>query len=415
MFKRVKGTVDFYPEELAIRNRIFDLLREIAIRYNFKEIESPAIEELNLLTKKEGEEIKKQIFVLKAKGNEKLGLRFDLTVPATRMFITKQRIIQKPVKWFYISRMWRYEQPQRARLREFYQLSAEIFGSDKPEADAEVISLAIDCLLNTGLTKDDFAVKINNRKLLEGVLKPIIKDKMNEIIPIIDKKNKVSENEFMSELKKIALDKATIKRLNTLLGLDITQLDKLNVNELAKQGLSEIKMILRLLGNKKEFVKLDLSIVRGLAYYTGTVFEVFDREEKYRALAGGGRYDNLVKLLGGEDCPATGFAIGYSPLLLLLEEKGLLPKIDLTPDYYIATVGNTYEKAIEIANVLRKRYRVEINLTNRNLTNQLRYADNLKARKVIIVGEKELIDNVVTVKDMKNGKEKKVNLNSLLK
>src|SRR3989344_428679 len=195
-FQKPKGTQDFYPEDKALQNKIFNILRSVAQKYNFQEIESPAFENIEVLTKKEGEEITSQIFTLEKRGEEKFGLRFDLTVPAARMFIAKQKEIPKPVKWFYLSRMWRYEQPQTGRLREFYQLSAEIFGSDRPEADAEAISLLIDCFLALGLTANDFLVKINNRKLLQGIVAELVpQENITKVITLIDKKEKLSEQD----------------------------------------------------------------------------------------------------------------------------------------------------------------------------------------------------------------------------
>ena len=182
-FQKPKGTTDYYPEEKSVQQRIFELFRETARRYNFKEIESPVFESLELLTKKEGDEIKEQIFVLTKRSKESLGLRFDLTVPAVRMFIEKQKVLPKPVKWFYVSRMWRYEQPQAGRDREFYQFSAEIFGSNKPEADAEIINLAIDSLLSLGLDEKDFIVKINNRKFIQSLLLNVVeKQKLGDVL-----------------------------------------------------------------------------------------------------------------------------------------------------------------------------------------------------------------------------------------
>jgi len=178
-YQNVKGTVDFYPEDKYIKEAVFTKLRDTAVRFNFNEIETPSFETLELLTAKSGEEIKTQIFTLEKRSTEQLGLRFDLTIPTTRLFIQKQKELPKPVKWFYIDRMWRYEKPQKGRLREFYQYGVEMYGSDKPEADAEVIALAIESLKNLGLTQKDIIVKINNRKLLEGLLLEIIpKEKM---------------------------------------------------------------------------------------------------------------------------------------------------------------------------------------------------------------------------------------------
>ena len=206
-FKGPPGTIDFYPEDMAVMKSIFRKFMEVADRYNFKQIETPAFESLDLLTRKEGEEIKNQIFVLEKKGDEEFGLRFDITVPAARMFIERQKQSSLPVKWYYLTRMWRYERPQQGRLREFYQYGTELFGSAKPEADAEIISLLIDSFVSLGLSFKDFFVKINNRKLLEGLLKDLVDSKkVFDVISIIDKKSKITDEEFVNELKKIKLN-----------------------------------------------------------------------------------------------------------------------------------------------------------------------------------------------------------------
>ena len=201
-FQKPTGTQDFYPEDMEIRNSIFDSLRNTAKRFGFQEIETPAFESLDLLRKKSGKDILKQIFILEKKGDEKFGLRFDLTIPITRMFIEKQKELPKPVKWFCMSRMWRYERPQQGRQREFYQLSVELFGSSKPEADAEIINLAISCLRNLGLTSEDFYARLNNRKLLQGILEEFApKENTEKLIALVDKKAKIDKKEFDQGLK----------------------------------------------------------------------------------------------------------------------------------------------------------------------------------------------------------------------
>jgi histidyl-tRNA synthetase len=405
--KKPTGTVDFYPKDMETRKTIFRKFMKVAEKYNFKQIETPAFESLNLLTKKEGEEITKQIFTLEKKGEEEFGLRFDITVPAARMFIEQQKNLPKPVKWYYLTRMWRYERPQQGRLREFYQYGTELFGSSKPEADAEIISLLIDSFKELGLTEKDFFIKLNNRKLLEGLLKDFIKEKIFETIAIIDKKNKIPEEEFNNELKKTGLDENKINKIKNIIEIkNIEEIKKYCNNDLATQGLEELKSVLNLLKNKKEFLRIDLSTARGLAYYTGIVFEAYDINERYRALAGGGRYDKMIEMFNGEPTPATGFGLGYATLYLLLKQKNLLPKIDLSPDYFIAIVNKEVkEKAIEITDKLRKNYKVEIDLMQRNLGNQFKYANKIKAKKVIIIGPDELKQNKIKIKDMQTGKE----------
>lgn len=408
MFQKVKGTKDFFPEDFAIQQYIFSKFRETAEKYGFKQVETPAFEYLDVFKKKAGEEIEEQIFVLKKRGNEELALRPEPTTATARMYVEKQKSLAKPVKWFYLSRMWRYEQPQAGRLREFYQFGIELFGSDKGEADAEVINLAIDALKNLGLSNKDFFVKINNRKLLEGLLDFIPKNKIDEVIRLIDKSEKIGKKNFELSLKDLKVDaKKIIKILETK---DINKLK--NLNQKAKQGLEELKAVLKNLD--KKYVKVDLSTARGLAYYTGTVFEIFDKKEKFRAICGGGRYDNLIEKFGGNKEPATGFGLGLATLGLLLEEKKLIPKPDISPDFYIAPINDkVYKKALAIAEKLRKSYKVEIDLMERNLGNQLRYADSINAKKVIIIGEKDLAKKEVTIRDLKTGKENKVKITKL--
>lgn len=408
-FQKPTGTTDFYPEDLEIRNKIFDSLRNTAKRFGFQEVETPAFETMGLLTAKSGEEIKKQIFVLEKKGDEEFGLRFDLTVPITRMFLEKQKELAKPVKWFGLSRMWRYERPQAGRLREFYQLSVEMFGSSKPEADAEIINLAITCLKDLGLTNKDFNVKINNRKLLQGILEQFAdKRYMDQLIALVDKKGKIEPKEFDKGLSDFKVkDPEKLKKI-----LETGDIEKLEVeNELAKQGLEELKQVMSFLN--KKFLKFDLTTARGLAYYTGTVFEIFDTFGKFRAICGGGRYDNMVEQFGGESAPATGFGLGYATLSLLLKEKNLIPKIDLGPEYYAVLIGNVQSKAIPIINKLRKKYTVDYDLTRRNIKNQLDYANKMKAKNVIFIGEKEIWSGKIKIKDMKTGKEKEVKVEDI--
>jgi histidyl-tRNA synthetase len=414
-FKKPTGTTDFYPEDMEIRNNIFASLKETAAKFGFKEVETPAFEAMELLAAKSGEEVSKQIFVLEQKGDEKFGLRFDLTVPMTRMFIEKQKELPKPVKWFGLSRMWRYERPQAGRLREFYQLSVEMFGSDKPEADAEIINLAVSCLRNLGLNSEDFYVRINNRKLLQGIIEQFAEDKelTDKIIALVDKKNKISPEEFDKGLADFKVKEP--ENFKELLAIkELEQLNDLELNEMARTGLNELKQIFKFLG--KRFVELDLTVARGLAYYTGTVFELYDKSGKFRAIAGGGRYDKMVEQFGGEPCPATGFGLGYSTLSLLLQDKGLLPKIESALDYYVIIIGEGQlkEKALSIVAKLRKKYSVEYDLMGRHVKKQMELANRSGAKKAIFIGEKEIWTNTLTIRDMKTGKEEKINVDDLV-
>jgi histidyl-tRNA synthetase len=404
---------NLYTVVLVVKDSEGQTIEVESTKFGFREIETPAIETTSLLCEKEGNEIKQQIFTLEKKGKEEFGLRFDMTVPSARMFIAKQKELAKPVKWFYITRMWRYEQPQKGRLREFYQFGIECFGSDKADADAEVIRVAIDALLAFGLKKGDFFVRVNNRNLLQGLIEKLGVGNINEVITIIDKVSKLSENEFIAELEKAKLTQKQITEIDKIIKTkDLKSLK--NLNEAAQQGLKQLQEVIGLLEDRKDFIRIDLSTARGLAYYTGTVFEIFDKDMKYRAICGGGRYDNMISQFGGEKTPATGFGMGFATLQLLLEEKMLLPSSDLGVDYYIAPVNPAVkEKAIEIATKLRGTYSVEVDLMERNLKNQFDYANRINAKKIVIVGEKDLKEGKVTVREMGSGKEEKVNLSDL--
>ena len=406
MYQKPKGTRDYYPEEREAFNKIADSFRQSARKYGFREVEAPAIEAIPLLTAKQGEEIKQQIFVLEKKGDEELGLRPDITVPVTRMFIQKQFELPRPVKWFYITRMWRYERPQSGRLREFYQFGIEIYGPGSPDADSEMISLAIDSLASLGLTKKDFVVRINNRALLQDFIKSLEIDNYEDVFRIIDKRLKIPEDAWEKELKKASLNDNDIEKLKKF--LKIKDLEKVTVKS---ESLENLKKVMECLKRRKDFIEVDFSTARGLAYYTGTVFEIFDRKGKYRSIAGGGRYDNLVSLLGGQKTPSCGFGMGFATLGLLLEEKKLMPKAELGVDYYIAYIGEKAKnKAQDIAEKLRKKGSVEIDLMGRNLAKQMEYANKTGARNVAIIGEDEVRKKVVKIKDMKTGKEVNVRL-----
>lgn len=412
-YQKPKGTRDFYPEEKQARHVLFDKFRALALSYGYGEIEAPAFEYLDLLTAKSGEGIKNEIFVLEQRGTEKFGLRFDLTVPVARLFIQKQKELPKPVKWFYVDKMWRYESPQKGRLREFYQVGAELFGSDKPEADAEVISLAIDFLLRLGLKKDQFILKINNRKLLEGLLMGLkIKD-IPEAIRLIDKSKKISEQEFEGELKALKLTATQITAMKRLITIKKpVEVEKLNfLTDAAIDGLQEINAVLNALKlfKKDRYVCLDLATARGLDYYTNTIFECFDTKEMLRSIFAGGRYDMLIGNFGGEPTPATGFAMGDATLQLLLEENGLWSTQRRPLDYYIVVIGQkAKETAFELCQQLRTKYAVDIDLTGRSIKNQIDYANKMGAQKVIFLGDNEVKSGKATVKDLRTGKEKKI-------
>jgi histidyl-tRNA synthetase len=412
-FQGVKGTRDFYPEQMRERKKMFDLLRDIAKKYGFKEVEAPAIENFELIKAKSGEEIAQQMFMIEKRSDERIALRAELTPSMTRMFINKQKEIPKPVKWFCISRMWRYEAPQKGRLREFYQFDLETFGSDKPIADAEIIALAIDSLNSLGLKKEDIVIAISNRELLQGLLDNNNIKEIEKTMRIIDKKNKITEDEFKQELNYLNKQQfdSIIKFLNAETLDEVENL----LNEKGKKALQDLKEVFSLLNimGKSEYIKFSPEIARGLAYYTGTVFECFDRKKEFRAILGGGRYNNMIEQFGGQPCPATGFAMGDVVIELVLKKKKMWSEANEGVDYYIAPVNKEYiNKSIEIANKLRLQNSVEIDLMNRKLAKQFSYADSIKAKKVVIVGD-ETKEGKVKIKELKSGKEQEIEIEKI--
>ena len=420
-FQKPKGTEDFLPKEMAEREAVFAVLRNASRRFGFNEVDVPVVETQKLLTAKSGQEILQQLFTVEKKGEgEELALRFDLTVPMTRLFIEQQRVVAKPVKWFALQKNWRYEAPQKGRLREFFQWSVELFGSSNPEADAEIINLALQGLYALGLKKEDYIVRLNNRKLLEGLLANITGTvSLEEVTRVIDKSPKITLQEFQKELAQLGLDKDCVEKIVKISQIKappaqaFEQVEQFYMTDQAKQGLQELKNICILLPTTN--VVIDLSIARGLAYYTGMVFEIFDAKGKFRAIAGGGRYDLLVQIFEGEKTPAVGFGMGYAPLRLLLEDRGLVPKTDTGPDFFVVPVTeNELPKAIEVSNQLRAKYKVGVDLLRRKISKQFDYANSIGAKKVIVIGENEVKKGSLKVKDMKTGQESETSVEQLL-
>lgn len=409
--QRLKGFREIYPEEAEKRREVFDTIEEIGRSYGFKKVETPSLEPLELYKRKSGEEIVGETYSFRDKAGREVTLTPELTPSLARMFSNKEQELSKPVKWFCGQKLWRYEQPQSGRLREFYQPNFDIFGSKKGEE--ELISLAYDILTELGLSDDDFVFKIGHRSLAKGLKKELnIKDG-KKIYRAIDKKEKVEEKEFRDLLKESGLDKNDIDLVTSFVETeDINKISEVIENDFIKKG---EKDIVSLFNNLESYgvqnsCEFDPSIVRGLDYYTGIVFECFDADEELRSIFGGGRYDDLIESLGGPKTPAVGLGIGDATLELLLKKNNNWPK-ETGIDYYIAIIGDVRSTAINIARSLRyKGYTTDIELSEKSFSEQLRRADKLNADKTIIVGEKDLSENVITIKNMKTGEQEKTPL-----
>ncbi len=409
MFRKLKGFRDMYPEKMRARREVFDRINMTARSFGFHEIDAPSVELLELFRVKSGDEIVKQTFSFVDKGGRKITLIPELTPTVARMLASRKDLV-KPVKWFSFPKMWRYEEPQSGRLREFYQFNADIFGIAGIEADAEVLALAMEILDSLGL-KDKYVMRVSDRILMEELLKKFGVEKIEEAFRIIDKKDKIPEEVFIENLQNVAGKDAAEKII-----------DVLNVKGSVEDVISKIgdsprgEILLRLqelLDGYGKKITLDLSIVRGLAYYTGIVFEAHDAKGEFRAILGGGRYDNVVQLFGGEPTPAVGFGMGDAVLELIMKREGVWPEERMEVDVFVAIVPGFRKEATQIAMDLRKEgFRVDIDLTGRSLGKQLKYANRINAKYALIVGE-EICDGKVVVKDMRSGEQKKVEIGKL--
>lgn len=407
--KPLRGTRDFYPENKRVLNYIFDVWAEVAESFGYEDFDGPLLEPADLWTLKSGAEIPEQMYVFKDKGGRKVAIRPELTPTLARMVAEKQKGLTKPIKWFSIPRCSRYEAPQSGRLREFFQLNVDCLGTDSLLADADVISTAIEIMKRFGCSEKDFYVRLNNRKLIEDLIlcSGVPKGKLQDVSRLIDKKDKLSQKDFNLSLKDLKLSEETIKKLNEFLELE--SLDGVNTDDLSEKGLKgfeELTELVSFLSQYKKFIRVDFSIMRGFDYYTSTVFEVFDRSKEFRAIAGGGRYEDLVSDFGGEKCPGVGYGMGDVVLELFLKKLNKFPELSKDLDYFVAPISDeVLGDSIKIANQLRKKFKVELDLMGRNLKKQFAYANSVNAKYIVIVGPRELKDGKVTVKDLKSGKE----------
>lgn len=416
---------DLEPKELGKYLWVKEKIMEIFRIYGFQIMEPSTIENLETLEAKCGEEIREEIYWFKDKAGRSLGLRFDLTVGMTRM-VANRYDLPEPIKLCAISGMWRYDEPQFARYRFFHQWDAEIYGSIEPEADAEIVSLSMDILENVGLK--EYEVRISNRKLIEGFLRLLginSIEKLESTFRIIDKVTKIPEEEIVKKLLELGLMEASVSKI-----LEFTSI-KGRIDEamgkvprevleegLCKKGYEELLRLIEVLEafNKIDKCVLDLSVVRGIGYYDGIVFEAYDKGgEDVGAILGGGRYDKLCKILGKKDMPATGVAGGIERMMISLERGGVLRSISQIPEIFLATVGEESRKKVwKIANELRgEGVATDFDLKRRSLKKQLEYADSLGVGYVAIVGPKEVEKGIIRLKDMRTREEKELSLEEL--
>ncbi|DAC35362.1 MAG TPA: histidine--tRNA ligase, partial [Candidatus Thalassarchaeaceae archaeon] len=331
MTQGVRGTRDFYPEDMRVRNWLFERFHSAARAHGFEEYDAPVLETEELYTRKAGEEITQQLYNFEDKGGRKVALRPEMTPSLARMVMARAGALALPIKWYSIPQCWRYERTQRGRGREHYQWNVDIWGMDGVEADAELLSVLVQFFQSVGLGSADLVIRVSSRKVLEEVLGSlgISGDAFAQTCIIVDKMDKLPAETIEAQLSELGLDSSSISTIQSVLSInDLSSLSSALGGDSAAVGELNALFALTDAYGISDWIEFDASVVRGLAYYTGPVFEAHDRAGELRAICGGGRYDKLIGTLGGKDLPATGFGFGDMVVMELLAEKGLVP--DLT-------------------------------------------------------------------------------------
>jgi histidyl-tRNA synthetase len=417
--KALPGFRDFYPEELALRNHIFATWRAVAARYGFEEYDGPPLEPLELYTQKSGDEIVQQLYSFTDKGDRQVALRPEMTPTLARMVGARAQALKKPIRWFSIPQLFRYERQQRGRLREHFQLNMDLIGESSPLADAELMAAAIDIMRAFGLGPADVQARISDRRVLRALLlgAGVPEAKLSEAFVLIDKAERMPEADLVRAVREALGKPDAFLQIARLKGLEpvIAALSKVKGGEEAGEPLVTAVKALGAMG-LGDFVQVDLSIVRGLAYYTGVVFELFDAKRELRAICGGGRYDGLLKSLGGIDLPALGFGMGDVVLGELLKDRGAVPKTGGRLEAFLVAVsGEDVPFVLKLAHDLRdKGVAVEYGLKPKAVRNQIELAAARGAARAVIVGPEERASGLVVVKDLSSGSEAKVPLAAIV-
>ena len=417
------GFRDFYPEQLATRTYLIAIWRDVARRYGFVEYDGPPLEPLELYTRKSGEEIVGQLYNFSDKGDRQVALRPEMTPTLARMVAAKANAMRKPIRWFSIPQLFRYERQQKGRLREHFQLNVDIIGETSVAADAELLAVAIDVMRATGLTASDVRARVSDRRLLAAVLREVgVKEnQMPAVFAAIDKTGREPREVTVEKIEKAVGDKSAAsgveRALDRATDLNALAAEFRNSRSVMESitRLREYMNFLDALG-VGEWVDFDLSIVRGLAYYTGIVFELFDAKGEFRAICGGGRYDDLLSTIGGVDLPALGFGMGDVVLTELLRARNLLPTPSLGTEYWVAADDDSMlQDVMKVAGKLRaKSHSVEYALKSQSLARQLKTASSAGVRNVVLLRRDDFANGNVTVKTLADGSERNLSLDSFL-
>jgi len=417
----LKGTYDRYPDEWATWKYLIEIVDETAEEFGFRSFNPPTIERQELWTEKEEDSVTDEMYAFTDKGDNEITLVPEQT-PTRARLIQKRKDLKTPVKWYDTSKRWRYEDVTKGRDREFLQGDFDIFGIESVEADAEIIAAAATIFKKLDLD-DRVDFRINDRELLESILESHGISETEEAMKVVDDKEKMDREEFLDDLEDRGLTRGEAEQVDELTSISgpiLNQIEELR--EKAPEEVQDSVDRMESLGEAldaygiADMCRFDLSIVRGLAYYTGLVFEAFDSEGELRALFGGGRYDELVGTFGDRSVPAVGFAFGYSPTIELLKKEDCYPLKDVETDVYVLSASESVrDTALNYATKLREKgLSVETDLAERGFGSQLGYADDMNAKRVLIVGERDLENDEVTMKHMDSGEEESLDKDEVI-
>ncbi|MCI4364204.1 MAG: histidine--tRNA ligase [Thermoplasmata archaeon] len=428
-FAPLRGFRDQLPPDAGARSELLRRMRAAARLAGFQELETPSVESLELYRVKSGEGISSQLWGFQDKGGRDVALAPESTPSVARIYAERAKAEPLPVKWFTVSKLWRYEEPQAGRGREFVQFNLDIFGAAGVEAEVELLAAA-SLLLDQAGAAGLYAFRLNDREVLESLAKLLGATDRPRFFRALDNRRKVPAEAFRAELRGAGLSEANIERLVELVdhgpeGVDpaestafLAQLDALALPEPGPAGVARLRRILELLPRTgiEDRVRLDLSIVRGFDYYTGPVFEAFAREGDARSLFGGGRYDRLIELFGGPPTPACGLAIGDMTLELLLRSHDRWPEGEPPLDTYVVAVSpELIPVAIEwVAKLRRAGISADGDLLGRSLSRQLKEAARRRARRAILVAPREHARGVVVERDLTTGAQRECRPEELL-
>jgi histidyl-tRNA synthetase len=413
-----KGARDFYPEDKRLQKYMFKKLRDVVESYGYQEYDAPILELLEIYAAKTGEEIvNEQLYSFEDKGGRKVAIRPEMTPSVSRMVAGRRQELAYPLRWYSIPNLWRYERPQAGRLREHWQLNVDLFGVDGLQADHEIILVADSILRRFGAAPDSYMIRVNSRKLVDQFLNHYMKlsDRaIYETSKLIDRWHKIDRNEFHKQAQAILKDEKLYKQLISL--MESRDLESLPPEVSEHQSAKDLKKLMAMLKESGvSSAAFDFSVIRGMDYYGGIVFEVFDNNpENTRSMFGGGRYDGLVGLFGVDPVPTVGFGMGDVTLQNFLKYHKLLPDLRTESDAVAIIVGDVYSQAQDsLAKLRAKGANIAVDSSGRKLDAQLRSAVKSGVRYAVFIGEKELSSNEFTLRDLEKGEEKKLSLEQI--